>query len=325
MRCAERIGSRTWGRNESRIGSGTVLRAAMAFAIAWVCLGGAAALGQETMSPAELRRELVEQRSRAERAEREVARLTREKEELEQRVAELESRVAELVEEVSALEEAAGPRRVQPSRVTEPNPGGASGGGQATGDGQPGQGGSSGRVPTNPLGSPSSLFFAMQLSYEDAIEEATDAGETLSAREQQRVAERWVRRVRGDIRGTAEWLVRLSPAPTPSDPSGETGRTAMLRVIDPSNMGTIGSPIRVVVPRRYRDEARETDADQLWDLRVRLSASPVYNPERERAGPFNFPLLIGPYAEFGFDLDWQSLREVTPEELAERRGGSSPE
>jgi hypothetical protein len=283
------------------------------------------------MSPAELRRELSEQRARADEAERRLEALLEEKAALEQRVARLESRVEALLADVERLGGGGSgdddPRAPDRSRepmpaMSRPNPGGVDAPG-AGGDGASGgRADPSGRVPTNPLGSPTSLYFALQLSYEDAIDEASDPGEPLSPRSRREAVERWARRVKREIRGETEWLVRLSPAPTPSDPSGELGRVGMLRVLDERNLGTIGSPIRVVVPSRYRDRISEAGAEQLWDLRLRLEAEPVFNPRRERAGPFNFPLLIGPYAEFGFDLDWLSLNKVSEEDLAERRAGS---
>ncbi|MEO1512479.1 MAG: hypothetical protein AAFU70_10420, partial [Planctomycetota bacterium] len=86
-------------------------------------------------------------------------------------------------------------------------------------------------------------------------------------------------------------------------------------VLNRESLLPIGSPIQVDVPRRFRQRIDGSADGQLFELSLRVTAQPVFNTNRAEPGVFNFPLLIGPYAEFGFDLTWDRLLATTPVEI----------
>ncbi|MEM0982542.1 MAG: hypothetical protein AAGI17_01185 [Planctomycetota bacterium] len=245
------------------------------------------AAAQNTMSPAELRRELEQERVRAERAE--------------QRVAQLEAELQALRAELAAMRQGGTPQRVRPAGVAP-------------------SGGSSGQapVPGDPLASPSSLFFAMQLSYEQAT--SFDGRPEPSERDVLNAVRDWTRDARRELSGLSEWLVQLRAAEMTEGTNLPAFAEASMTVLDRRSLRPIGSPIRVQVPGRFRSRVSEAGEHAYFLLDARVQAAPVFNANREEAGIFNFPLLIGPYAEFGFDLDWQRLRPIDEDEA--RQGGT---
>jgi hypothetical protein len=110
----------------------------------------------------------------------------------------------------------------------------------------------------------------------------------------------------------------------------------MVTVLGPESLEPIGESFRIPIPASMRDRietarARHAEKDGekaaplFWELRLRVAARPTFAPRRELAGPFDYPQLIGPYAEFGYTVDVENVRAVTREEIEENRAGRGGE
>lgn len=279
----------------------------------------AASASAQPVSPADLRREIEMLQAENQRLATQVQALTARVAEAEAERDVFRERAAESEREIARLRAAGGAEtgptgaraHPEPDRPGPLNPAEAS-------------------IPADPLASPASLLAELQRRYEADLAgliETPGPGDRLTP-SQRRVLVDWCSAQAREIRGSVEWRVRLRDLRT----SGRQERSVMLRVVDPETGRPIGEAIEVAVPRAFGDRvARELAApgvgpEHSWTLTGTLAAAPRVNPERPTRGVFNHPLLVGPYVELGFELDWKSLSAVQApaEAAADPTAGARP-
>jgi len=241
----------------------------------------------------------------------------------------LTTRLSELqAEHEAALAEIERLRRVIAVRGRRTGmPGSTDGGPAGATPGKPGAG-----VPErwsgqmDPLSSPEALYVAVSVSYSEAIWDKAPA-DALKGNEDAWLPDpgdvrAWAAAVADRLEGQSEWLTRLAllEAEEPDEP-----RRALVTVLDPATLGAISEPFRVEIPERFagrieNETARAEGEGEtlLWRLLVTVRPEPVFDPARERAGPFNYPLFIGPYAGFDFDVKIRGVGVLTESEARER-------
>ena len=100
-------------------------------------------------------------------------------------------------------------------------------------------------------------------------------------------------------------------------------RTAIATVLDPGSGLSIGAPLELAIPEAFYAQLRQELGPGAggdgkapeWMLAGTLEARPRVNAERDRPSVFTHPGFIGPYVEFYFDLNWESIT-VVPETRA---------
>jgi hypothetical protein len=165
-----------------------------------------------------------------------------------------------------------------------------------------------------PDASPRALLNAMRTSYEEVAKDldigADDSRERIAYL---RAAERWTAAANRKFRAPIEWVVQ------PIELRGQTQRGYVIRLIavDPVTHVQLGAPFDVLVPRnRYRRLADEAERGELELLVLKgvLLPEAILNTTRHEAGPFDNPPLIGPYVQFGFQVEVQTMIPHRPEE-----------
>jgi hypothetical protein len=165
---------------------------------------------------------------------------------------------------------------------------------------------------SKPNASPRALLAAMKKSYNEEMKD-------LSASEDERLFYRtlrhWVSRVNREYKGKIEWHVRV----TDFEPGPRNGVILRLTAIDPVTFTVLGDPFPAYLDRAAKHHL-EQEVERLGGfegqvlvLTGTLIPSARLNENRETAGPFDSPPLIGPYAEFVFDVDARSLVPPEPE------------
>ncbi len=125
-----------------------------------------------------------------------------------------------------------------------------------------------------------------------------------------RAVRKWATQVNREHRGPVNWTVLVIDAQPP------TTRGVMLNMqaVDPETDVELGDPFPVLVSSRTlirRLEALEADGSlfkEKLELKGVLTPDVRANANRESEGTFNNPRFIGPFAEFAFGIEGQSLR-----------------
>lgn len=207
---------------------------------------------------------------------------------LEKKVADLESqlemartRIAVLTDEVARLR-----KQVVESKNRSATSPGAGGGTKAD----------------DPMASPDALFAHLQKTYAQTM-----GGMPLDTRAEEvryrRAVGQWVRTMQRSIKGPAEWRIRVVNL------SSDRSRTPKLTfiVVDRASGKDISAASSTVFPSRFARMIRDNPTQELWRLKVRLSALPSLNAQRKEKGASDEPKFIGPYAEFGFEVAVRSF------------------
>lgn len=187
----------------------------------------------------------------------------------------------------------------------------------------------------DPLASPDALFVALVLDFREHIGQIDLADET-KENEVKRRARAWAGSVADTFSGQTNWLTRLRLLDPVDD---QTGRTAIIEILDPASLAPITSPFTIGVPQKFiprmereinPPHAADTDdrTPPLWKLRVQMSARPVHQPDRLAPGPFDHPRFVGPFTGFGYTARIIGVGPITLEEaeaaIAERDDGKPP-
>lgn len=170
-----------------------------------------------------------------------------------------------------------------------------------------------------PNASPRALLGALERSYEDQMQgiEIGDADGDTSARRDRtvylRTVERWAKRVNRELRSQFEWHVRLE-----GGAEQQSGRFGIMAVaVDPVTGADLGDPFPVTMSKSVAhrlDQMHRRGSADVVVLRGVLIPRVVVNPDRDHAGPFDNPPLIGPLAEFGMTVEASSFAEAEEEE-----------
>lgn len=258
---------------------------------------GAASFAQGE-SPAELRQE--------------AERLTRENQAIQSELDALRARLDAMIRENEAL------RRLLAARgTTAPSVGAPSGS----------PGGQAGGIAADPYSSPDALFVALLLDYAEHRDAAAPSEE--DAESERRRVRAWTQGVPRRFTGTGEWLTRVEfvEREDPREPY-----KAWVTVLHPGTLEAIGEPPLLEIPERFavrmlKGPAKDAPAasSTLWQLRVQMQARPVFDRERDEAGPFDYPRFLGPYAGFGYRVDLLGINALSEDEARRRAGAGLDE
>jgi len=157
-------------------------------------------------------------------------------------------------------------------------------------------------LPEEALASPESMFAVLAKDYDEATQSlalGTDDERKRFIRE----ASKWARGVERKHRGMVEWIIEVVSA---TDSGGRT--TVEYRVVDPdSRLPYSALTQTMVLPSRTGKVLADRKDQKFWKLTGTFGAKPTINADRESSGFFDVPKLIGPFAEFGFDLTVTTL------------------
>lgn len=171
-------------------------------------------------------------------------------------------------------------------------------------------------VPTGePLSSPEAMYQALRESYDAELSGMPRETDPEFRRFISELSQ-WSRMMRREIRGQAEWVIEITGVVV----DDEDELVVSYRVIDPeSRLPYSDREHQLELPRGIAERRfRDNPDHELWLVRGRAFASPQVNRDREEVGFFDIPRFIGPFAEFGFQLDLETfVRVADPEEIAE--------
>lgn len=114
----------------------------------------------------------------------------------------------------------------------------------------------------------------------------------------QREVATWTRTVQRELRGPVDWTITLLEPRAAADRPGRL----VFQVIDPATGKPISEPALALLPSRWTRDIAAASVGDKWKVTATFSATPSFNAQRENAASPDEPRLIGPYAEFGFDL-----------------------
>lgn len=226
--------------------------------------------------------------------------LQRENDQLRERVQQLEARIgqlerenASLKTEVERLRNAASPKA----------------------PGAPATPGAPGNVPTttdivplesqDALASVDALALALQSDYAKVFADRSfDQSDSERTKYIQDVR-KWTRDVERQFKGNVEWTIRLDKEHLPSSPE----QPIPFWVIDAQSGRLLhNKPVKHGFASRIASRLLEDTDDVVWNIRGQLAAKPTTNAERFERGMLDYPLFIGPFAEFGYELDVRSVQ-----------------
>jgi len=160
-------------------------------------------------------------------------------------------------------------------------------------------------VPEEPLSSPEALMRALVKSYERNLTgKPRDTRHELS-RYHGEVRD-WVRDASREIRGPFSWTIVVESVGTPSAASSAADVT--FTVVGPDGKG-LGPAVTAPFPVRFAKPLSQATPQSQWKVVGTGGARPSFNDKRAEPGTPDEPPLVGPFAEFGFDLQ---IRSVDP-------------
>ncbi len=232
--------------------------------------------------------------------------LRRENDQLRERIAQLQAQVAErnkrikeLEDKVKALE--AGGAPTAPPATTPATPA------KAPDTATPPETTPSGPTatpPEDPLASPEAMFAVLSTEYAEAVGSLPRESDNDIKRYLREVS-KWAKAAERKHRGNIDWVILVQKV------TEEAGRTTIdYRVLDAASGLPYGTtPTQLALSGRLAKQITDQPNQKTWKLIGTASAKPAVNPERAEPTLFNVPKLIGPYAEFGFDV---SVTTLTP-------------
>jgi hypothetical protein len=180
---------------------------------------------------------------------------------------------------------------------------------------------------SKPDASPRALLKAIKADYQETtkdLELGQDTGDPKRVA-YLRTLQRWAGKANRTYRMPIQWHVRIVSSAVP------VGRGYLLRLqaVDPKTEVELGDPFDAVLPRSVASRLQEMEQrrglDDVLLLKGVIAPRVVINEEREVVGAFDNPRFIGPYAEFGFDVQTQTIvlaPDAAEEEAAGNEGDS---
>ncbi|MEM7228619.1 MAG: hypothetical protein AAF432_07370 [Planctomycetota bacterium] len=268
------------------------IRSFILIAVAAIALLGPAPSAM-AQSDADLRRE-------NQRLREELQQLRREYDEQLRQMREMEKEMARLRQELANRPTDAGPTRPQPTTLPEP---------EITVD------------ESVPNASPRALHAALTANYREKLG-TLEIGELGSGERTayMRSLERWRQSVSREFKQRVAWHVKVSE----SSVLRNGDHRMRFIAIDPVSAAELGAPFDAVVSRgvvkRLRTLERRMRLDTLVLTGV-VTPTVRINPDRfSDAGAFKDYDLLGPFAEYGFEVDVQTL--LPPEDPKDESGKS---
>ena len=228
------------------------------------------------------------------------ANLQRENDQLRERVAQLEARIKKLERENEAMKlELERLRAAAPGTTAPPGAPGPPGTVPTTGDVVP-------LASQAPLACPDALLAALQASYAKQFADRTVEDATKSQYIQD--VRKWARAAEREFKGPVEWVIRIDKENLPASPE----EPIPFWVIDVQS-GKLLHPkvVKATLTRSAASRILENASITVWDVKGSLEAMPITNADRLEQGMLDFPLFIGPFAEFKYEL---TLRTAMPHE-----------
>jgi hypothetical protein len=170
-----------------------------------------------------------------------------------------------------------------------------------------------------PDASPRALRRALEAGYEERTKDL-EIGSARDAKRRVYLQEvrRWAAQVNQRFRSSIDWHVRVSEIEATS-----RGFLMLAQAVDPVTHAELGDPFELLVPRAkawsVERLARTRDLDVL-QLRGAVIPMVSVNTDRQTAGPFDNPPLLGPFAEFRFRIEPSALKVPAPPEKEEPAG-----
>lgn len=273
--------------------------------IAMAIVGGGVARAQDE-SPAELRKRLEVAEANSARLEAELERVREERREARLRVRELEAELRQLRADLAEADETIAAMRTESGQrdvidpTTPPAPDG----------------------PLDAMRSPGTMLAVLRQQYETEI-----AGLPLEGKREQEayrdLVQSWIERVKTELRGRATWLVRVEDV----EPADRRGMAALrLAVLDDVAGEVIDAPVVVTVRASQAKQITDaTGGTGVWRLSGVFAPSPIYAPDRDAIGTFDYPPFIGRYAEFGYTFDVRSIDELSEIDIERLRDEAAQE
>lgn len=293
--------------------SNTVLRLCLVIALGLLT---PMSIAQDS-SPAELRREIEELRTAKETLQTENDQLVEQiatlRIEIEALRANLDAAKAQIVELMNRIN--ANPSATPETTETPPAK-------PTTTPEQP-----AAAIPADHLASPASLQAALQAAYEARFPNPVLTTEADQKR-YEALVRRWARDMNMQLRGPSKWRVMLSEIEVPTPAAGTrprpTDAAARMMVLDQKTGIPIGQSFLVKIPSRMVNKLSE-ESTQEYELSLLLLPKPVINSGRMTRGVFEWPPFIGPMVEFGFDFEWNGLRDYRTKNQDEQAESATPQ
>ncbi len=245
---------------------------------------------------------------RAQESPPSVSELRRENEQLRQRIDELEAQLTKSQESINQLLEQVrelNARVAELQRLLEQRPASPSGS-----DGADGESDSAAATPklaelpeSEPFVAPEGLLAFVRKSYAENFGGVSVPFESSEVRGRYlRDLEGWANSLRRTQRGQIEWLIEVRNVV-----SSESPMVVEYRVLDRATRLPYSERLFAMqVPSRFERRLREAES-QTWLLRGVAGIDVKINRERESMGFFDVTPFIGPYVEFGFNLNVNAL------------------
>lgn len=266
-----------------------------------VAIAGPRATAQDE-TPAELRREITTLREQVTALESERDGLASQLEAAKARSADLAKQLQEERTRVQQLEQQLAARGNEPAQPGGEQPTNQRPTVAPSGPSTPPQA----DIPADPRASPASLYQALVASYGRTFDGVSLETPTQRA-EYERRLNQWIDSVQQSMHGQTRWRLVM----TEIQPTGRRrDASARFQVIDPVNGLPIGKSFLGTIPSRMVMKIDDPKAPQIWDVTLSLMPQPTINRDRLTGGVFDYPPLIGPMVEFGFDFDWIGMRRV---------------
>ena len=167
---------------------------------------------------------------------------------------------------------------------------------------------------SKPDASPRALLKALKESYVEELGDLEMGNSGDRDREVYvRAVQRWAAAANRQHRGPITWHIRVVDA----EPPTARGVVLTLQAVDPETDTVLGEDFPALVSNRSllrRLESLDSSGalfNEKLELKGVLTPDVQANPNRESEGTFNNPQFIGPFAEFRFGVEAQSLRPAS--------------
>jgi hypothetical protein len=173
---------------------------------------------------------------------------------------------------------------------------------------------------SRPEASPRALLAAIIAGYGEEtaeLEMGAQAGDAARTGYLRRL-NRWVAKINRQYRVPIEWHVRIV------DPAVRVGRAYRLRLraVDPKTDVQLGDAFDAVLSSslvsRLREHEQRFGLDDVMILKGVLTPAVLVNTERTEAGAFDNPRFVGPFVEFDFAVQAQTILPAPEEDEREK-------
>lgn len=172
-----------------------------------------------------------------------------------------------------------------------------------------------GMDPAKPEDNPQALYRAMKKDYAEATQEF-EIGERGDKNRASylRVVERWIASANRHYKSRIEWHVTIFERPQSSRPS-----RLKLLAVDPSTGEAIDKPFSIALNRQLTRRLRQLEQKgelEIFILKGVLTPKLKSTRQSEPTDPFNNPRLVGPFVQFGYSIEVDTIIPIEKEDDA---------